>query len=200
MARNILGIVGSYRKGGIVDQLVSEVLLSAQQHGATTAKIYLVDQHIEFCTNCRACCQEPGPEPGRCVHADDMAALLARCRQADGLVLGSPVNCFNVTAITRRFMERLICMAFWPWGGHAPAMRDKSRPRRAVLVTATAMPALFGRLFTGAVRALSVTASSLGARPVATIFAGMIAQKQDARPSPTALRQAQRAGRLLAAG
>lgn len=42
----ILGLVGSYRKNGIIDSLVTAVLSSAEQCGATTKKIYLTDAHI----------------------------------------------------------------------------------------------------------------------------------------------------------
>ena len=48
MAKKILGIVGSYRKNGIIDCMVTEVLSSAEALGATTNKIYLSDAHIEF--------------------------------------------------------------------------------------------------------------------------------------------------------
>ena len=51
----ILGIVGSYRKGGTIDQAVSSVLAAARTNGAETKKIYLKDLNIRFCNNCRRC-------------------------------------------------------------------------------------------------------------------------------------------------
>jgi len=197
MAKKILGIVGSYRKGGIIDSLVTETLSSAEASGAETKKIYLTDAHIEFCKNCRQCTQEPGTEPGKCVRADDFNAILSEWKECDGLVIGAPVNCFNVTAITRRFMERLICLSYWPWGQHAPQMRSKNKDKKAVLITATAMPSFIGRLLTGAPRALQLIAETMGAKPVKTIFDGMIAQKEHSAPSEKAIRQARAAGRLL---
>jgi multimeric flavodoxin WrbA len=199
MSKKIVGLVGSYRKGGIVDTLVTEVLNSAQEQGAVVEKIYLIDQHIEFCTNCRACTQTPGEEPGVCPLQDDMDSLLTRCRQADALVLGAPVNCYNITAITRRFMERLVCTAYWPWGQGGPAVRIKKGAKPAVLITATAMPAFMGRIFTGAMRALRGIAQALEAHPVRFIRAGMIAQTPDARPPAKLLQQARIAGSKLAA-
>jgi NAD(P)H-dependent FMN reductase len=200
MGKKILGIVGSYRKGGVIDALVSEVLAAAQEGGAQTEKIYLLDKHIEFCTNCRACTQDPGTDPPPCVLHDDMGEILTQCRQADGLVLGAPVNFFNVNALTRRFMERLVCFAYWPWNSHkGPVMRTKARDKKAVLITATAMPAILGRFFTGAPRALKLTAQTLGARPVATVFVGMIAQQQKETLPERARQQARQAGRKLAA-
>jgi multimeric flavodoxin WrbA len=200
MAKRIFGIVGSYRRNGIIDTLVSETLASAQEHGAETEKIYLIDSHIEFCTNCRTCTQEAGTEPGTCIHNDDMADILARCLKSDGLVIGAPVNFFNVNAVTRKFMERLVCFAYWPWGQTSPKMRKKGGNKKAVLITSTAMPAFAGRFFTGALRALRLTAQTLGAKPVASIFAGMIAQQEKAKPSYKALRKAREAGRKLAIG
>jgi multimeric flavodoxin WrbA len=55
MAKKIAGIVGSYRKGRVIDTAVSEILKGAEAHGAEICKIYLIDKHIEFCTNCRNC-------------------------------------------------------------------------------------------------------------------------------------------------
>ncbi len=200
MGRKILGLVGSYRKNGVIDSLVSECLAAAQEQGAETEKVYLSDQRIEFCTNCRRCTQMPGTEPGKCVHDDDLANLIARCGKADALVIGAPVNCYNVNALTRRFMERLICFAYWPWGQHAPKWRSEIRRKRAALITSTAMPAIFGRLLTGATRALKFIAQSLGAEPTATIFVGMVGQSEKPSAPQRARQQARDAGRRIASG
>ncbi len=193
----ILGMVGSYRKNGIIDSLVSATLSSAEALGATTKKIYLSDAHIEFCSNCRQCTQEPGVEPGTCVHFDDVAAILSEWKECDGLVMGSPVNFFNVTAVTRKFMERLVCFSYWPWGQPGPKMRSKLRDKKAVLITASAMPAFMGWIFTGAPRALRLIAKTMGAQPIKTIFVGLAGQQQHPTLSGKAIRQAQAAGRQL---
>lgn len=54
----ILGIVGSYRKKGTIDQTVSSILAAARDNGAETKKICLHELNIEFCNNCRDCAQE----------------------------------------------------------------------------------------------------------------------------------------------
>ena len=200
MVRRILGIVGSYRKNGIVDRLVTETLSAAEAQGAVTKKIYLTDMHIEFCTNCRRCTQEPGTAPGKCIHTDDFAGILSEWETCDGLVVGAPVNFFNITAITRRFMERLVCFSYWPWGQLSPKMRTEDKRREAVLITAAAMPAFMGRVFTGAPRALWLIADTMGAKPIKRIFAGMSARAEHMPPSPKAIRQARAAGARLAGG
>jgi len=47
----VIAIVGSYRKGGVIDTTIDEILSSAKEEGAETDKIYLIDKHIEFCTS-----------------------------------------------------------------------------------------------------------------------------------------------------
>lgn len=200
MAKRILGIVGSYRRNGTIDFLVTEVLSAAQKQGAVTEKIYLLDKHIEFCTNCRICTQKPGTERGLCAHRDDMAEILDRYNMSDGIVIGAPVNCFNLNALTRRFMERLVCFTYWPWGQPGYKLRKKTAGKKAVLITSSAMPAIMGRIFTGAPRALRVIAEVMGAKPIAVLFAGLSAQKQKAVLPDKMLHRARDAGRKLAAG
>jgi multimeric flavodoxin WrbA len=200
MGRKILGIVGSYRKNGTIDSLVSGALSSAQEQGAETEKIYLIDQHIEFCTNCRSCTQEAGTDPGACIHHDALAGILDRYLKSDGVVIGAPVNIFNVNAVTRRFMERLVCFTYWPWGQPGYKLRKKDRGKKAVLITSSAMPGFMGRFFTGAMRALKITAQTMGAKPVASLFVGLSAQNKKPIVRDKDLGRAREAGRKLAAG
>lgn len=195
--KKIIAIVGSYRKGGIIDSAIDTILEASAEKGAETEKIYLIDRHIEFCTNCRTCTQAGGLQRGRCVQKDDMELLLTKIDQADALVIGSPTNFFNVTAVTRRFIERLVCYAFWPWGQKGPAMRGKEKRKKAVLVTSSAMPALLGKIFTGSQRILKITAETLGAKPVGILTIGMAATSEKQELSAGVARKARRLGHQL---
>jgi NAD(P)H-dependent FMN reductase len=193
----VIGIVGSYRKGGVVDSIVTEVLAAAEQQGAQTEKIYLVDKDIHFCANCRHCTQDEGQTRGECLQEDEMTEILDRIEAADGLVLGSPVNFFTITAVTKRFMERLVCYAYWPWGAMAPKMRRSKPTRKAVLVTASAMPAIMGRVFTSSPRLLKITAKTLGAKPVGLIYQGFSAGEEEPSLPPRTIKKAARMARRL---
>jgi len=196
--KRILGIVGSYRKGSVVDTAVSEILAAAAECGAETSKIRLTDVHVEFCTNCRACTQEPGAEPGRCVLEDDMRGIIDEIRRSDGLVLGSPVNFGDITAITKRLQERLVCYAYWPWDPPGtPALRSKALTKRAVLVTSSAAPKLPGRLLFKAPGTLKRMAKILGAKPIGTLYVGLVMGKEPRLPQ-VAVSKARALGRKLA--
>jgi NAD(P)H-dependent FMN reductase len=197
VASKVVAIVGSYRRHGIIDFAVDAILEGAKDKGADISKIYLLDKHIEFCTNCRSCTQVEGPERGKCVLQDDLESLLSELEAADAIVLGAPVNFFNVNALFRRFMERLVGYAYWPWEKPAPVTRTKVT-RKAALVTSAAMPTILIPISTGAPRALKTTARVMGAKPVGSLWIGFSALHKKQRLSEKTMRKARRIGSRLA--
>jgi multimeric flavodoxin WrbA len=198
MAKKIVAIVGSYRREGIIERAVDAILQAAAEKGAETQKIRLIESHIEFCRNCRKCTQQQGPQRGVCAHPDDMADILKKIEAADGLVLASPVNFFGVTAVTQRFIERLVCYAFWPWGKPGPALRAKDRGIKAVIVTSSAMPAALGRIFTRSLGGLKRAATTLGAKPAGSLFIGKAALREKQELPQAILDKARKLGHEIA--
>jgi multimeric flavodoxin WrbA len=197
---NVTAIVGSYRKGGTVDTVIDAILAAAQDAGAETTKIYLIDKHIKFCTNCRECTQQEGAGRGACPLEDDMSAILDAIKRTDALVLGSSINFYTVTAVMKKFSERLLCYAFWPWGMLRPRMRNKKRDRRAVVVISSAAPAIMTRLLTGAVKLMKNAAAMLDCRTIGVLTIGIAARSAKTEISPRILKKARRLGTALAAG
>ena len=195
--KKVIAIIGTYRKGGIVDTAVDEILGSAAEQGAEVSRIYLTDVHIEFCTNCRACARQPGQNRGMCPIPDDMSAVLDRIEQSDAVVLASPMNFWTVTAIMKRFIERLVCYAYWPWGMMAPKVRNEEKTRRAVVVASSAAPAFLARLTTRMVGLLKNAAALLGAGTVGVLFIGLAARKEHPDIGSRARRKARSLGRKL---
>ena len=199
MAIKIVGIIGSYRKGKTIDSAVSAILEGAKDKGAETKKINLLDKQIEFCTNCRSCTQEKvESRRGKCVHNDDMDNILTEIDDADAVVLGSPINFDNVTAIMKRFVERLIAYTYWPWGKMAPVHRITEKNKRAVTVTSSACPAFIGRiLMPGALGILKKAAKVMGAKVIQSLYFGPVAGRENSQLSEKALRKARKAGKEL---
>jgi len=198
VSRKVVGIIGSYRKGGTTDAAVTAILDGARERGAETETIYLLDRPIEFCTNSRQCTQTPGPERGKCRQQDGLESLLTEIDAADAVVLGSSINFGGVTAIFRRFTERLIGFLYWPWGEGMPKMRKTKPTRKAVLVASSGMPGLFIPLFTGVASALRLAAKTLGAKPVASLWVGLSAMEQNHQLSAQTRERARRIGWTLA--
>jgi multimeric flavodoxin WrbA len=83
-------------------RLAGFVLEGAAGAGAQTEMIDLADLRITPCTACEGCTLT-----GICVYDDDVAGILSLMREADGIVLGSPVYVDNVTGQMKVFVDRL---------------------------------------------------------------------------------------------
>ena len=199
MAKKVVAVVGSYRREGTIDQAVQAILAAARSRGAATHIIYLTEKHIDFCCNCLECTQAPGEERGKCSKHDDLEEILKEIEDADAVILGSPVNCGDTTAIFRQFMERLLGCTDWPWGQAAPRARRKTRPRKAVLVASAAMPGFMIPMFTGTMKALKTTAGMLEARPVGRMYIGLASYEPHQKLTTRKRARARRLGVRLAA-
>ena len=98
----ILGISGSPRQGGNTETLVRAVLEGAAARGCDTELVSLGGLQIGECLGCNQCA-----DTFRCVLRDDMQRLYQKLEEADGLVLGSPTYFYQVTGLTKLFLDRL---------------------------------------------------------------------------------------------
>jgi len=193
--RKILAINGSYRDGGATDQAVNAVLDDLRAMDVEVEHIKLREHPIEFCLNCRECMQQPGEAPGHCVRHDGMAEIVEKIEGADGYVLAAPTNFSSVTALFKRFSERLAVYGYWPWGKNAPVFRKSKLPKKpAILVSSCAAPSLLGRLTYGTNRNLRIAAKTMGGKIVGSIVAGLVSQER----KPDLPRRAQRKIKRLA--
>ena len=193
----VTAIVGTYRKGGVIDTAVDELLGAARDAGAEVTKIYLIDKQIEFCTNCRTCTQEAGEKRGECIIADEMGAVLHEIERSHGIVLASPVNFSTVTAVMKGFMERLVCYVYWPWGMKAPKERIRQKQKRAVVVCSSAAPGFMSRLTTPIVGLLRNAAKLLGGKPMGVLFIGLAAGEKNHDIGAKARQRARNLGQKL---
>lgn len=196
--KHLLAINGSYRQDGIMDQALAAALRAATDAGAEVEVVHLRDHPIEFCRNCRECAKQPGEAPGICVQRDGMRDLIDRIEAADAYILACPTNFHAVTAVFKRFMERLIVYTYWPWGAPAPKFRKICATKKAILIASSAAPGLLGRLTYATLKQLKMTAKTIGARPVGSVFIGLIAdQEQTALPERAKKRIQRLVGKLV---
>jgi multimeric flavodoxin WrbA len=116
-AGNVLGVVGSPRKGGNTHLLVAKILDGAASRGAAVEEILLGDLTIQECDGCHVCWQ--GKE---CSKKDDMNRLYPRIAEADAIVLGTPVYWYGPTALMKGFIDRFV---YFNCGRNRPKVRGK---------------------------------------------------------------------------
>ena len=102
MAKNVLVLSASPRKGGNSDLLCDQFLRGAREAGHQVEKIFLRDKQINHCIACGAC-QGNG---GQCSQHDDMPAILEQMIQADVLVMATPVYFYTMNGQMKTLIDR----------------------------------------------------------------------------------------------
>lgn len=96
-----IGIVGSPRKNGNTEILTSHTLQAIAEEGLDTELIRLAGLDIRPCDACRMCFKEE-----RCPIEDDLFPIYLKMKEADGIILASPVYYGSATALIKALMER----------------------------------------------------------------------------------------------
>lgn len=98
----VLGINSSARKDGNTAILMNKVFAALNEAGIETELVQLAGQVIEGCKACWACAGQKN-----CVHHKDcFREVFEKVKEADGILLGSPVYSANVSANMQAFLER----------------------------------------------------------------------------------------------
>jgi len=96
-----VGIVGSPRKNGNTEILTRHTLEAIEEEGLTTELIRLAGLDIQPCNACMVCRDEE-----RCPIDDDLFPLYTKMKEAEAIILASPVYFGSSTALLKAFMER----------------------------------------------------------------------------------------------
>lgn len=102
----IVAFNGSPRIGGNTEALLEEALkpLRATGHEVTLYALNMLD--FKPCQDCSGCL-----ETGICIHDDAMTGMYAAIREADRIILASPIFFYSLSAQAKAMVDR--CQAFW---------------------------------------------------------------------------------------
>jgi multimeric flavodoxin WrbA len=100
----VIGFNGSARKNGNTAILIKQVFVELEKAGIQTELVELSGKTIAGCIACRNCFKN---KDFRCAQTKDAAnEFIAKMREADAIILGSPVYFADVTASMKALMER----------------------------------------------------------------------------------------------
>ncbi len=107
MAKKIVAVNASPRKGWNTDTLVTEAAKGAEAAGAVIEKfdLYRLDKYTG-CISCFGCKKEKNK--GHCICRDGLTPVLDAIRESDGLIIGSPNYLGELSASFRALYERLV--------------------------------------------------------------------------------------------
>jgi putative NADPH-quinone reductase len=113
----IVSINGSPNgKESVTNILVNAFLKGAREAGAETKNIFLSEKRIEYCKGCYTCWFKT---PGHCIIKDDMSEVISEMKDANVIILASPLFFNNISGTLKVFIDRLTAT------GGDPHARDK---------------------------------------------------------------------------
>ena len=101
-----LAFQGSPRIEGNTDILLKETLKPVYESGHDVILFKLNFMNLKPCQDCGGC-----DKTGRCIINDDMDEIYDAIREADRIILASPIFFFGVSAQAKIMIDR--CQSFW---------------------------------------------------------------------------------------
>ena len=99
----VAGIVGSHRENSNAEFLAREALNEVEKNNCETEIISLCGKRIDPCKECKTC-------PEDCILADDAAEILKKLKQADGIIVSTPVFFSSVSGQLKNLFDRSVIL------------------------------------------------------------------------------------------
>ncbi len=103
---NTIAFLGSPRKEGNTELLLREAVRGVGEAGQSVRTFNLNLMNISPCQDCGGC-----KDTGLCIFEDDMVRIYEEIRNADRIILASPVFFFALSAQVKIMIDR--CQCFW---------------------------------------------------------------------------------------
>ena len=181
----VIGLVGSPRRGEATDTLVREVLAGAEEAGAEAEVYHLHDMEVLPCRACMDC-----KTGDACSQEDDMQQLYRALHECDGVVIGTPIYFYNMSAQLKAFTDRLFALLA---PGFERRLGEEGRPAVFVVTQGAEDESLFAPVVEKMAEAFG-----LAGLPVQSILlAAAVEGGEGVVSRPELAEEARRAGREL---
>ncbi|WP_434793578.1 hypothetical protein TPDSL_34560 [Terrisporobacter petrolearius] len=179
----IVAFVGSPRKNGNVDTIIEKILDGANSSNSNIKKFYLNDMNIKGCQGCLYC-----RNVHDCAVKDDMQTIYKEIKDADYVIIGSPVYICQVSAQTKLMLDRLYPLTTIDKGKHIPRFGKK----KLIMVYTQAAP--FSFLFKKYFRYTSKHLKGMGLEHYKTLIATKAFDKNSTKSNKKLLDRAYKLG------
>lgn len=106
MTKKVLALFGSNILGGNTDKLLMQALKGVEDAGCTVERINVAHETISPCNQIYSCMTET-----TCALEDSMQEYSRKIRQADGIIIATPVMTYGIPGALKSFMDR--CQPFY---------------------------------------------------------------------------------------
>ena len=183
---NVLGILGSPRRGGNAEVLLDKALDGALASGASVEKISLNELRIRPCQECGGC-----DDTGECVISDGMDTVYNKIDKADAVIVASPIFFGEVTAQTKAMIDRFQCR----WVGKYRLKKDPAAGKKGAFLCVSAWHK--DEFFENAKRVIKIFFVVLGIAYIGDVWCQGVSGKGDIEKRPDSLEAAFKLGKDL---
>lgn len=131
----VIAINGSPRKEGNTHRAIRMVAAELEAAGIGVEELHVGGEQVKACIACGACARNKDEKCA--LGGDSLNEWLQRMKEADGILLGSPVHYANISAVMKAFLDR----AFYVSGANGNLLRHKVGAALAAVRRSGGMPA-----------------------------------------------------------
>ena len=113
---NVLLVNGSPHIHGCTATALEEMMKTFREEGVETELVHIGNKAVRGCVSCNRC-----SELGRCIFDDAVNEIAPKFKEADGLVVGSPVYYGSPNGTLLSFLDRLFYSTPFPKHGKVGA-------------------------------------------------------------------------------
>jgi multimeric flavodoxin WrbA len=169
MAKKIVVLNGSPRKNGNTSALVNAFTKGAEENGNSVVNFFVSEMNIH---PCKGCCAGGKNPDSPCTQKDDMDKIYPKFKEADIVVLASPLYYWNISGQLKCAFDRLYAVA-------ETDKNYKGPPKNCILIMAAE-----GNGFEEAIRFYNGLVKYLGWKSIGQILAGGVVNIGDINGKP----------------
>ena len=186
--REVLALMGSPRRGGNTDRLLSETLAAAADKGVKADKIVIRDLKVSPCLEIYQCSRD-----GHCGIKDDMTRLYPLLTAARAVIVATPIFFYGPSAQTKAVIDRGQAL----WARKYLLKQSAPEPRgRGYLISAAATGG--SRVFEGALLTVRYFFDVLDLEFAGRVLVRGVDEAGDVGRRPDALAEARALGSEIA--
>ena len=184
----VLGIMGSPRRGGNTEILLDKALAGAEACGAQVEKIIISKLHISPCLEIYACLKD-----GNCTIKDDMQEMYPRLLKADRIIFASPIFFYGITSQAKALVDR--CQALWARRHVLGIDQDRGKVRKGAFISVGATKG--EKLFDGSILTVRYFFDAIGVKYTHELLVKGVDLRGEIEQHPAALQDAFALGQKL---
>lgn len=189
---HVIGVLGSPLKNGNTALLLEKALQGAEDGGCTTEILHVPFMNFQPCMEIMHC-----RDNSECKMKDDMVAVYEKFREADGVIVATPVMTMGIPGKLKSFMDRFQVFFMAKYVRKAPLVpKEKQKKRKGAFIAISGMEVPY--VFDGVILTLRAFYDIIDVQYIGELLVPGMDNKVDLKKFPEILDAAYEKGKSVA--